>query len=374
MNIRLLDPSLYCRAGHQADWNLRLAREMQARGHSVQIHAHAQLDASTLAALGAQVPTFATFRLVPYLVPDLLQSPATAPLHLLDAEARPLARFIDGARLIAEDLAGLASADLHIWTTFNSHQLHAVAQAPARVRTVGCIHEPPTLYDPVIGAQCWRYAWLKARDAGVSLRLGVTVAELLPAFQPLFDDAPLAVWPFCADGHPPDMRRMQPRRIGFFGGQREEKGGALIQQLVPALLQRGHEVVLHDSGDAIAAQAVPGLTVLGHVDDLAAEIARCDLVVAPYDPRTCAMRGSGITWESLASGVPIVVPANTAAANLVLSLGAGKAFEQYSADSVLQAVSAACADYRRLAKHAFAASQEWPRHAGVKRFVDALLA
>ncbi len=84
------------------------------------------------------------------------------------------------------------------------------------------------------------------------------------------------------------------RRIGFFGQQRGEKGVGILPPLVELLLDAGYEVVLHDSKGRLDIGVRPNLTTLGYLDDIVQEIARCDLVVTPYDPVQYHFRLSGI--------------------------------------------------------------------------------
>ena len=119
--------------------------------------------------------------------------------------------------------------------------------------------------------------------------------------------------------------------------------------------------------------AAPGLTKLDYVPSVADEIAKCDLVVAPYDPVAYRVKGSGIVWDSIASGVPVILPARTEMGSLVESTGAGKLVESLEAEDVYRSILEARRDYATIARAAFEASQAWRGTHGIRRFVSAML-
>jgi glycosyltransferase involved in cell wall biosynthesis len=165
-----------------------------------------------------------------------------------------------------------------------------------------------------------------------------------------------------------------PGRIGFFGEQRHERGGHLVFALAERLLGAGYQVVIQDSGGylSIAGDAPPNLTVLGFVDDLAAEIARCDLVIWPSDPERYRGRSSTVVAEAIASGVPLAMPRNCRPAEMVGAIGSGAFFDGLSVGAVLGAIGRAVRDYPLLAAAAAAGAERWAETEG-NRHLAALI-
>lgn len=362
----ILDPGLIAPGGHHLDYDLRIAGELKARGIDAHLYAHADVQPAVLERLRPVVPVTPLFRASPYT--------ATVPVP---AGGGPRARHAADARATAEDLAGLpaaAGATHWIWPSLYAAQLEACARHAPAAAIAACIHVEPDFRDPA-GTDRWREAFAAACPIGARVQVGVMVPTLQAAYGPLAGDVPIGLLPIGHDGFPPAAPRSRLRRIGFFGLQRGGKGAAIVPSLAAALAGAGYEVVVHDSGGHLdAGPRIPGVTRLDYVPDLPAAIARCDLVVAPYDPVAYRTKGSGIAWEAVASGVPVVVPAGTAPGSWIASLGAGVLFREYSAGAVLDAVRLAADGYAGIAAAAFAAARGWPGRHGTGPLVSALLA
>jgi glycosyltransferase involved in cell wall biosynthesis len=220
----------------------------------------------------------------------------------------------------------------------------------------------------------WRYAWLQTRETGVGIRLGVSVPELQSEYSSVFSDERVHIWPICADARTPPAPRRKIMRIGFFGEQRGEKGTSLLQQVVPRLTAEGWQVVVHDSGHLIRGESAGHLIRLGYVEDIVAEIEKCDLIVVPYDAAAYRSRGSSIVWEAIACGVPVVAPQNSAPGRFALASGAGIGLQALTADEIVNAVFAANNNYKIISENAFLASRSWAINHGAGRYADALLA
>ncbi len=361
MRINLLDPGLVAVAGHHLEYDLRIALELASRGHDARVYAHVKVGAEVRALFPASVEVTPIFRVHPYW-----------DWSLIDPVCGELTAFLDGALMLAADLRGVREAEMWMWPTLLAPQLFACTVARPKAALSGCVHVEPTFRAPN-GRMWWRYAFLKAREAGLRPNLGVNVPALASEYSPLAGEGEVKCFPIAHDGAPSGACRTALRKIGFFGHQRREKGTGLLPALVPRLLQDGYEVVVQDSGDQVGAMAAPGLTKLDYVPSVADEIAKCDLVVAPYDPVAYRVRGSGIVWDSIASGVPVILPARTEMGSLVESTGAGKLVESLEAEDVYRSILEARRDYATIARAAFEASQAWRGTHGVRRFVSAML-
>ena len=361
MKINLLDPGLYGTHGHHLEWDLRVVEELRRLGHDVVVYSNAGIGQEAAAAVAGLAPLARHFRFSPYGYAEQV-----------DRVAGELILFLDGAALIAQDLRTVRDADTWMWPSIFSSQLYACTLLGSTTPMSGCVHVEPA-FMASSGPVWWRFAFLKAHQARLRMNIGVGGPMLQKEYAPLTAVGQIRCFPAAHDGAPSGHAKTALRKIGFFGHQRDVKGVGILPTLVPRLLKDRHEVVVQDSGNLVRADAMPGLTVLGYVPSLAREIARCDLVVVPYDPVTYRARESGIVWDAISSGVPVVVPAGTASSALVQSTGAGTTFPGSSAEQVYEAIKAAERDFDQISAAAFAACLKWRETRGVKHFVAAML-
>jgi len=103
-------------------------------------------------------------------------------------------------------------------------------------------------------------------------------------------------------------------------------------------------------------------------------LARSDLVLCPYNPASYLFAHSSIVSESLASAIPVVVPAQTALASLLEQWGSpGATFRSFTALSIAEAVKAAVGDFDRHAHCAYEVAKRWDQAQGPARLVDAFV-
>jgi glycosyltransferase involved in cell wall biosynthesis len=361
MRIGLLDPGLLNRSGHHLEWDLRVVDELASLGHSVEVFANKRADRKVIESFSDRAKLWPLFEAFPYGDPGAI-----------DPVAGELCFFLDAAAALAEDLRLIGELDLWFWPSLFAPQLYACSIVAPTARISGCIHVEPT-FQAVNGRTWWRYAFLMAERANLSANIGVVVPLLKEDYSRLTASRPIELFPVAHNGAPSSIRKTALTRIGFFGHQRREKGAALLSELVPRLLRDGFDVVLHDSGDLIRAENAAGLTVLGYVPCLADEIAKCDVVVVPYDPPAYRSRGSGIVWDAIASGVPVIAPSDTAPSRLVDETGAGRTIGDRSVDAICRAIIDVRQNYQQVSMAAFEASLRWQTTHGVKRFVAAML-
>jgi hypothetical protein len=361
MRINILDPGLIFSGGHHLEYDLGLARELIARGHQTCVYSHVRVSQPTLDAVSAIARIEPIFRASPY-----------ADARKIDPVSGELRVFLDGALMLTEDLGRVDAADAWIWPSLFAPQLHACALLKTRAQVSGCIHMEPT-FMATHGRMWWRYAFNRARTADLRLNLGVTIAELEREYSVLEGEGRISLWPVAHEGLPISQAKARLNRIGFFGHQRAEKGVGVLEPVISRLLREGFEVVLQDSSDRSHVVEIPGLLTLGYVPSLAAEIARCDLIVLPYDPVAYRLKGSGVAWEAIASGIPLTGPAGTPIGSLAMSTGAGTLFVALTPDEVCRAVLEARDNYRRIADAAFETSRTWRAKNGFGNFVSAML-
>jgi hypothetical protein len=301
------------------------------------------------------------FQVIPYIDPSAI-----------DPIAGELAVFLDGGAALAADLRLIGECDLWFWPSLFAPQLYACSIAAPTARISGCIHIDPG-FKTVNGRMWWRYAFLVAQSTNLRANIGVTGPLLQKEYAPLTATGRIECFPVPHDGAPTGIRKTGVTRIGFFGDQQLKKGVTLLPTLVARLLRDGFQVVLHNSGRRLHVEDAPGLTVLGYLPCLAEEIAKCDLVIVPYDPTKYRLMGSGIVWDAIASGVPVIVPSDTAPSVLVNETGAGRTVSVVSIDAICRAITDVQQNYEQISTAAFNASRRWHTSQGVKPFVAAML-
>lgn len=361
MRVHYIDPALTGLPGHHFDWARRLLAALAAAGHAVQAFVHHDATPEVRAALSVHANVVPLFRVSPYTDPTTLDPLSGALAHytatVLDLPGR---------------LAALPPADLWLWPTLTAEQLVAIGLAQVRTPVAACIHFPPEMLSP-LAPMAWRHGAQRVTAAGTPVRVGVTVRELGPLYEPLLGIAP-AELPLMVEPAAVAPAATPPRTIGFFGDHNARKGLHLLDNLVTRLLADGWQVVLHDaSGRLSPRQPIPRLRVLGYVDDLPAAMTGCDLVVAPYDPAAYRAMGSGVVWDAVSRGLPVVAPAGTAPGRWVQELGAGVTFTTQEPASILQAVAAAREQHALLLAGARRAAQAWAGRHGAGPFLAALM-
>ena len=363
MRINLMDPALRWAVGHHLDLDIGVARELRNAGHDVHVYSHRDIAPDARERMAAHARVSPLFQNSPY------DDPLSA-----DPVAGELIAFMDAARRVADDLRSTRAADFWIWPSLFASQHYANVLANPRVPIAGCVHVEPA-YLNSLGALLWRFSFVEARKHGAQIRTGAFEAMLCGQYMPLAGDGNFRQLPIPYD----TINRPEPKEnlstVGFFGNQRNEKGVTLIQNLIPMLLDEGFRIVLHDSSGGSAGSGNDQLRiVLGFVEDLAAEIITCDLVVTPYDPGPYKTKGSAIVWSALANGVPVVAPGGTASGDLIIASGAGTVFDVYSAESVFQAILDARRDYAKISAGARQAGRSWMEAHGLGKYVAAMLA
>jgi glycosyltransferase involved in cell wall biosynthesis len=363
MQINLMDPGLVQFAGHHFDIDLRVARALREDGHDVHVYAHRVAADPVVSELSAVAPVTRLFRAGPYEYPNR-QDPVAGELLVYNQHSSALAK----------DLRSVREADLWLWPSIFAPQLHACAIAARGVPVAGCVHTDVRSEEWPSGPMFWRHALLSLQWMKIPLRLGAIEPEHRYGYLPLTTDDRFECFPIPHEGRRRSGVGKELSTIGFLGHQRQEKGTALLSDLIRRLLEEGHRVVLQDSGNRNLLQPHPNLVRTGFVPDIAELIAQCDLVVLPYDPDRYRTKGSGILWESLATGVPVVAPFGTAPGRWIEATGAGTLFSRAGADSIMDAIRAAKDRFEAITEAATKVAQRWPSEHGTKQFARALSA
>lgn len=179
-------------------------------------------------------------------------------------------------------------------------------------------------------------------------------------------------------------------RFSFLGGARREKGFELLPDVVRRLARRcpAVEIVVQIAAipatprhtiDHLRALArdCPALRIVwgeASAADYRLLLGAADVVLHPYDPIRYRVRGSGVFFETMASGRPMVLPAGTWMAAEWRRLHAGGAlFDDWSAEAVVAAATEVAGSYAEHRARSLLAAKLWSARHSVAAFVDFVL-
>lgn len=362
MKINILDAGIRYRAGHHYDYGLKLARQYSSEGHDIHVYAGADLQEDAEGDFQAVGAVSKLFSAAPY------QS-----TELADSYAGELVQHGRDRGSLAQDLTSVREADLWIWPTLRPAEIEACIWRKVTTPIVGLVYWDPGIEACSIEAMLWRAALVAARDTGLNLTLASVESELRHRFVPILAEGKFAVIAQPVDGPPISEPKSKLQRIGFFGHQREEKGSALMEQLVPQLVGEGFAITIHNSFTQAEIPPIPGVDMLGYVEDLSVPIAQCDFVVLPYDVERYRARGSGILVECLALGIPVTAPFGTLPGRTVERFGVGPLFNGNGKSAIYRSIKFAERNFAKFAANAHRTAQQYARHNGIARFAADLI-
>jgi glycosyltransferase involved in cell wall biosynthesis len=362
MKINILDAGIRHQAGHHYDYGIKLVRELVSAGHDVEVYGASIMDDTVMAAFGALAPISKHFTVWPHNPPERY-----------DFYAGSFVRNRVDPPIIARDLGKVRKADLWIFPTIWAQEIAACAIRGVDVPVVGCIYWDPGIEWKSDDACFLRSALLLAHSAKVDITLTSVEPEMRDRFLPIMPNGKFVTIPQPVDGPRLPQAKKALKRIGFFGHQRVEKGISLLRGLLPRLVQDGYSITYQDSFTKIELPNLPGIERLGYVPDIAEPIAKCDLVVLPYDVDRYRARGSGIVVECLALGVPVTAPLGTLPGRTIERYGVGPVFTVPKGPPVYNAIKMADQNFASFAKKAHQVAGDFGARNGSAHFANALL-
>ena len=238
---------------------------------------------------------------------------------------------------------------------------------------IGGIHNQPT-YSNAHGDVFWKMALIRAGSKSSSFKLGVFEPELLLEYERILpsNELEIEVFPIPHDGADRAKRSDRLATVGLLGHQRVEKGLGNIFEVVKKCLALGLHVTLQDSSEKLQKLMPPNarVNVFGYVESMGSLIAQCDVTLLDYSSDIYRFSGSGIAWESLASGVPVLAPKGTSMSRMLRAYDTGATFCAAEPNSKFKALEAMRLDYKSHAARAHAAQQSFREKNGIKRFAD----
>jgi hypothetical protein len=393
MALVILDPNLEGEAGHHLAYDMAIARAARARGEAVTIIAHRRYAGSGIDGV----------RILPHFSASTYHTmhddPVTGAMDdwrafndLLQAELallpRPEFRPSD-AVLVPTATENHLAGYIGWMKTFDPLEaplflLHLMFPSGITVDAAG----KEVVEDP-LRALFYRLADRAAQEEGPPVHLFASGGQHATEFSALFR-RPVAAHPLPIRPEPGPVPTERPRRALLFAGDaRVDKGVGLLPALVP-LLAAAHPdwtLVAHVNGNTAWGEAraavealqalpatVPGLELAGgrlSADDYLALARGVGIALFPYDPVLYRRKSSGVLWEAISLGTPVVVPAGTWLENEARYWGAGHvAYAEHSAAGIAAAFQAALPRIDELAAASAAASARYRAANGAPALID----
>lgn len=395
MALVILDPNLEGEAGHHLAYDLAIAREALARGQPVTLVANRAFRAGTIEGVRI-LPHFSTTTYarehddpVTGAADDwkALNDRLLAELCLLPrAETPP-----DAAVLVPTTTENHLAGYLAWMKGFDPLEaplfaLHLMFPSGVTIDASGAM----VVEDP-LRALFYRLAERLAREDGPEIHLFASGGQHAAEFGALFGRA-IAPHPLPIRPEPgPPRAPAAPRVLLFAGDARPDKGIGLLPALLPRLAAEHPACTFaaHINADgawgearqaaaAVAALAGTAPNIEVTTGRLAPEayldlLRGSDLVVLPYDPALARRKSSGVLWEAVSLGVPLVVPQDTWLAAEARHWGAGHvACPDHDETALAQAIGDALTDLDRLAAQSAEAGARYRAANGPAALLDQL--
>lgn len=384
MTLFILDPNLDRENGHHLEWDLAIASAARARGEPVVIYAHRDFPVEQ--ADGVPIRPWFTFTTY-----------ARASLDPVSGRYDDFRLFND---TLAVDLAAIVpetfrAGDAVLAPTLNENHLLGYATwmkgfDPARAPLfllnlmfdagLGTAGPDGTLVigDPLT-ALFYQLGQRKAAERGPDIHIFATGQQMSRDFSALFGQPvpphPIPVAPHRAV---PRLAGARPACLLFIGDAKPDKGVLLLPALAKAIAtaHRGWDVLLHvnettawGSARQVCADLTTLAGTLGNVtlhggrlqrDSYQRLMESADLLVCTHAPESYAHKSSGILWEALGIGLPVVVPQGSWLEREAAEWGAGAITSRHwSAAGLLNAFEAAVAQRAALTAASAEASRRF---------------
>jgi glycosyltransferase involved in cell wall biosynthesis len=359
--IAVADPAMIKLTGHNRELNLFRAAEYVARGYQVDIYANKHYPVSEIDQNLDGVRILPHFSTSPYFFNQAEQEALGADGYL-NAQATS---FANELQLIGNDCPLLlpsaypyliCGAVLAGW----EHPVH------------GVIHRKPDflMHRP---SEHWRVAFRKS----LSLKKPLGVHVLEPVLQRIYAKyaegaVRIRLAPYPLQPVVKTSVKRQNNCIAILGGLRPEQGLEFVPAVVNSLVSSGFRVVIQDPANRLNGSSHPAIKIIGFVEDFRMPMQSCSAVLLNYDPAAYATSTSGVAWEALATGTPVLYSRGTASADTFHEYNCGLAFDYGSITQIHGAAMRLHGSYQKHLELAEAASKKVRLLHSVKRFVDHL--
>jgi hypothetical protein len=402
MNFLYLDPGLLNNVGHHSFSCRHITGETKARGIPTYILSNVGIEPDLKRELGAQ-PFFECYTYTTY-------SPHP------DGKVDPICGWLNDFEVAwsrtrgdLEKIKGASSADIVYLNSARAPQLMAIwhwftqiplPQRPTIVVEFGNVinasvegGKVTSVPHPMVDSMPMLLRYIAGKftkEDRARLILATFDASVSKAFEAVLDypvqTLPLPQEPI-TDCHSRVGKR--PITVSLLGQQGGAKGFHMAPQIASTLLATRSDIrllihnslpqMMHEEQESLRALAAADSRLTLHEELADRELWRqllhqSDLILCPYHQPTYSASYSAVASEAVANAIPSVVPANTTLSELLVEFGnPGVTFEEFAAESVLQAVNQALDNFNRLAEAANVAASQWGKVKGASNLVDAIL-
>jgi glycosyltransferase involved in cell wall biosynthesis len=337
--VAVVDPGLINPMGHHQNFDYKIAQELYRQGARVTLYSH---QAYTIP---ADLRT--NFTIVPLFT--------NYPYHsewLGSTEIKEVRQFENLSKTFQHEFASvLDTHDAFVFPSIFPYQIYAVGMLNTEKHVFGITHNSPT--NPKFdGFGSWTRALDAICDMKYPPQIGLVEEMLHHELDGLFRHSdPLHILPYPVFEPKRINQSTSLRLIGLFGSHRQEQGLRDVNRIISTILSCGLEVLVHDVGNRVNTKDRKGVHKIGHVDDLAEAMSICDAVVINYDLDYYRHMGSGIAWDALSAGVPVLCSRGIAAAKMLQKFGACELFSNGDMRSLNEGLQRTKANYARIITH-----------------------
>ena len=395
MALIILDPNLDGEGGHHLAYDLAIATAAAERGQEVRIVANRRFPARA----AGGVPVLPHFAETCYAMRH--DDPVTGRFddfrHFNDTLLADL-RALPAEGLRPEDCVLVPTVtETHLAGFVGWMKGFDPTRAPLFVVhlmmpsgvTIG--PEGALVVEDAQRALFYRLAERAARGPGPAVHLFATGGQHAAEYGALFG-RPVPAHPLPIRPEPlSDAPAGAPAALLFAGDARLDKGIGLLPSLAPALTEahpdwrfQAHVNTERAWGEAKAAGealmglagSLPNLSILGGwltEADYRALLGGARLVLLPYDPALARRKSSGVLWEAISLGIPVVVPAGTWLEHEARHWGAGHVtYAAQSPEAIAAAMAEAIAALPALAARSAEAGARYRACNGAAALIDQL--
>jgi hypothetical protein len=394
MTLFILDPNLEGEAGHHLAYDLAIAQEAIARGEPAAIIAHRRFAPATIGGV----------RIVPHFTETTYAVRHTDPVTGRLDDYRVL------NDLLGEELAALPRHDFRpsdcvlVPTTTENHLAGYLGwmkgfdprEAPLFVvhlmfpSGVAVAPGGRSVVEDPLRALFYRLADRVGQEPGPPVHLYASGGQHAAEFSALLGRP---VPPHPVPIRPEPGAPAPARALLFAGDARIDKGVALLPELMPRLAAAhadwrfaAHVNAASSWGEArAAAEALPAVAAAAANIELttgrlapeayAGLLRGARIALFPYDPALSRRKSSGVLWEAISLGLPVVVPEGTWLEHEARHWGAGHvAYRSHGVAAIAEAFAEALPGIATLQARSAEAGERYRAANGAAALVDQVAA
>jgi glycosyltransferase involved in cell wall biosynthesis len=394
MTLIILDPNLAHPHGHHMEWDLSIASSARGRGLDVRIFAHRDCP----------IPSADCVEIIPWFSHTTYES---------KHQDRIVGKYDDFAYfndVLAKELAAIPGDLLHSADTVlaptltENHLLGYVswmksfgrAHAPSFVvylmfpSGLGLSEGAVNVIDP-LQALFYKLAFRGAAKAGAPIHFFGSGRQMAREFSVLsgleIETHPV---PVDAKRDRPARFEARPTALLFAGDAKADKGFALLPRLADRLCAawQNWDFVVHANrgtawGPALKMHAELFTVIaplhknlklygerLSHEDYLRL-LGGADCMVSTYDPVAYARKSSGVIWEAISCGLPMLLPARTWLESEAREWCAGyECYREFSVEGVFEGFACLVRDLSALKDRSLKAAESFLACNGAEALMD----